>query len=268
MKTNQFKNSKKKRRLKPRYFVLLLISLFVIGFFMGKTYSASETVSVAEPGKKEKLPKPTKQIETVEERPVINEPVEKKTEEERQPVVEQEPEKVVYLTFDDGPSSLTSRILDVLADHDVSATFFMQGSNLKKEHLQESVKRAVKEGNYVGGHSMTHDYKTLYQQNQFVPEMKETLSLIHHITGTTPHLVRPPYGSAPGLHNTQIRKQLAAGGIKIWDWTIDSRDWQLKGNPNQIIENIKKETLVQSRFKVTGVALQRIQLSRFLDFLY
>ena len=90
----------------------------------------------------------------------------------------------------------------------------MQGSNLKKEHLQENVKRAVKEGHYVGGHSMTHNFKTLYSDRQFVPEMKETLALIHEITGTTPRLVRPPYGSAPGLNNEKIRHQLAEAGIR------------------------------------------------------
>lgn len=151
-------------------------------------------------------------------------------------------EKVVYLTFDDGPSILTGKFLDVLKEHNIKATFFMQGINLKNENLQDDVKRATKEGHYVGGHSMTHQYKTLYNKGQFVPEMKETLSLIHQITGTTPHLVRPPYGSVPGLKNNEIRNQIAKEGIKIWDWTIESEDWSLKNNPNKIVENIKNHT--------------------------
>ena len=142
-----------------------------------------------------------------------------------------EPEKVVYLTFDDGPSKWTEQFLDVLDAHDAKATFFMQGSNLKKEHLQESVKRAVEEGHYIGGHSMTHNYQALYTNQQFVPEMLETLDLIHEITETTPRLVRPPYGSAPGLNGEQIRKQLAEANIKIWDWTIDSHDRELPAIP-------------------------------------
>ncbi|WP_371514630.1 polysaccharide deacetylase family protein [Solibacillus sp. R5-41] len=150
--------------------------------------------------------------------------------------------KVVYLTFDDGPSNLTDQFLDVLHEQDVKATFFMQGSNLKKEHLQESVKRATTEGHYIGAHSMTHEFKTLYKEKQFVPEMNETLALIHEITGTNPHLVRPPYGSAPGLKSEQIRNQIVDAGIKVWDWTIDSNDWTLKDNPAQIIENIKSST--------------------------
>lgn len=151
-------------------------------------------------------------------------------------------EKVVYLTFDDGPSRLTERFLDVLHEEDVKATFFMQGRNLKKTYLQESVRRAIKEGHYVGGHSMTHTFEVLYDEEQFVPEMSETLALIEDITGTKPNLVRPPYGSAPGLANEKMRDQIVDVGIKIWDWTIDSKDWALKDDPQKIIEIIKNET--------------------------
>ncbi|WP_144514239.1 polysaccharide deacetylase family protein [Bacillus thuringiensis] len=150
--------------------------------------------------------------------------------------------KVVYLTFDDGPSELTGKFLDVLKEQHVVSTFFMQGSNLQNTAFQENVKRAVKEGHYIGAHSMTHNSDKLYKKGQFVPEMKETLALIHNITGTTPKLVRPPYGSAPGLKGEEIRNQIVEAGIKVWDWTIDSNDWKLKGNPQQIIENVKRTT--------------------------
>jgi len=150
--------------------------------------------------------------------------------------------KVVYLTFDDGPSSLTGQFLDVLQEHNVKATFFMQGSNLENTGYQDNVKRAVEEGHYVGAHSMTHDAIKLYDNKQFVPEMLETLHLILNITGTNPKLTRPPYGSAPGLKEEQIRDQIADAGIKIWDWTIDSYDWKLKDNPNKIVENVKEQT--------------------------
>nr|WP_026264115.1 polysaccharide deacetylase family protein [Paenibacillus terrigena] len=150
--------------------------------------------------------------------------------------------KVVYLTFDDGPSKLTTEFLDLLKEHDIKATFFMQGSQLKRTQFQSDVRRAVQEGHYVGAHSMTHQYKKLYQEKQFVPEMHETLSLIHDITGEKPHLVRPPYGSVPGLAGKQIRDQIAEAGIKLWDWTIDSNDWRLKDQPNEIVENIKRGT--------------------------
>ncbi|MGG4495480.1 polysaccharide deacetylase family protein [Brevibacillus reuszeri] len=152
--------------------------------------------------------------------------------------------KIVFLTFDDGPSDLTGKFLDVLRQHGVTATFFMQGSQLQRKSLQSDVKRAVREGHYVGGHSMTHQYKKLYEEGQFVSEMKANLALIHDITGENPHLVRPPYGSVPGLNDKKLRDQIAKEGMKIWDWTIESNDWNLKDQPEQIVENIKKATKV------------------------
>lgn len=150
--------------------------------------------------------------------------------------------RIVYLTFDDGPSKWTEEFLDVLQQYDVKATFFMQGSNLQNKDLQSVVKRAADDGHYIGGHSMTHQYKELYEEGQFVSEMKDNLALIHDITGENPHLVRPPYGSVPGLDDKVLLDQIAQEGIKIWDWTIESNDWQLKDHPDQIVENIKKAT--------------------------
>ncbi len=267
---------KKRRKLKKRYFLLLIFLLVLSGtvLFVGTSYSFREAPSTSDQlvtkpeatetqasnEQPETITPPEESSPETEVFPVIESdetetPTEKETEvsseepkempaEENteQPPAEKEPEKVVYLTFDDGPSKWTEQFLDVLDAHDAKATFFMQGSNLKKEHLQESVKRATQEGHYIGGHSMTHNYQALYTNQQFVPEMIETLDLIHKITGTTPRLVRPPYGSAPGLNGGQIRKQLAEANIKIWDWTIDSHDWELPGNPSQIVQNIKRDT--------------------------
>lgn len=167
--------------------------------------------------------------------------------------------QVVYLTFDDGPSELTGKFLDVLKEQHVSSTFFMQGSNLQNTGFQENVKRAVKEGHYIGAHSMTHNSDKLYKKGQFVTEMKETLALIHNITGTTPKLVRPPYGSAPGLKGQDIRNKIVEAGIKVWDWTIDSNDWKLKGNPQQIIENVKRTTTEDVEVVLMHEKLQTLQ---------
>ncbi|MEX5522887.1 polysaccharide deacetylase family protein [Bacillus cereus] len=167
--------------------------------------------------------------------------------------------KVVYLTFDDGPSEFTGKFLDVLKEQHVASTFFMQGSNLQNTAFQENVKRAVKEGHYIGAHSMTHNSDKLYKKEQFVTEMKETLALIHNITGTTPKLVRPPYGSAPGLKGQDIRNKIVEAGIKVWDWTIDSNDWKLKGNPQQIIENVKRTTTEDVEVVLMHEKLQTLQ---------
>ncbi|WP_071784175.1 polysaccharide deacetylase family protein [Paenibacillus antibioticophila] len=170
--------------------------------------------------------------------------------------------KIVYLTFDDGPSEWTEEFLDVLQQYGVKATFFMQGSNLQRKDLQSVVKRAADEGHYIGGHSMTHEYNKLYEERQFVSEMKDNLALIHEITGKQPNLVRPPYGSAPGLDDKMMRDQIAQEGIKIWDWTIESNDWQLKDHPDQIVENIKQATKIDLEVVLMHEKPQTLQVLR------
>jgi len=251
---------RKKVRLRVAMIVLVtLIPTFLTGFFVGKSYASHEKNNKHD--ETEKVEPSTNQVNKqtdIEEAPIepSDSEANKKTEDEAKVPDSVEKEKnekvaeaaevplgkVVYLTFDDGPSELTDQFLDILKEEDVKATFFMQGTNLEKEHLQESVKRTTKEGHYIGGHSMTHEFNTLYKDFQFVPEMSETLALIHEITGTAPNLVRPPYGSAPGLKSDQIRNEIVEAGLKVWDWTIDSNDWKLKDNPAQIVESIKNGT--------------------------
>lgn len=268
---NEYAKRRKKRRLRVVMTILvMLIPIFFIGLIVGKSYAVNEKSSTQDMTEKlePSINQGKEQTNLEEEQTnlgeeslessnsnVNNNAEQDSTVEIETPISQdkdqinehastgEEPlDKVVYLTFDDGPSILTDQFLDVLQEQDVKATFFMQGSNLKKKHLQESVKRATTEGHYIGAHSMTHESKRLYKDNQFVPEMNEALALIHEITGTNPNLVRPPYGSAPGLRNEWIRNQIVDANIKVWDWTIDSNDWSLKDNPTQIIENIKSGT--------------------------
>ncbi|MEH6939269.1 polysaccharide deacetylase family protein [Bacillus sp. JJ664] len=147
-------------------------------------------------------------------------------------------QKVVYLTFDDGPSTLTNHILDVLKDEKVHATFFMVGKNLN-EH-KDAVKRAAQEGNYIGAHSMTHNYDRLYKQGFFVSEMQQTLSIINKLTGENTRLVRAPYGSRPSM-SLKLRNDSVNAGLKIWDWNVDTNDWKNTANPSNILNEVKRQ---------------------------
>lgn len=146
--------------------------------------------------------------------------------------------KVVYLTFDDGPSTLTNQILDVLYREKINATFFMIGKNVNNH--QEEVKRAVHDGNYIGAHSMTHNYHRLYKQGFFVSEMEQTLSIINHVTGENTRLVRAPYGSRPGL-SLKLRNDSVNAGLKIWDWNVDTHDWENNANASTVVNEVKKQ---------------------------
>lgn len=90
---------------------------------------------------------------------------------------------------------------------------------------QDEVKRAVNEGNYIGAHSMTHNYHRLYKQGFFVSEMEQTLSIINNLIGENTSLVRAPYGSRAGL-SLKLRNDSVNAGLKLWDWTVDTKDWE------------------------------------------
>lgn len=148
--------------------------------------------------------------------------------------------KVAYLTFDDGPGKYTAELLDILKKHNLKATFFVVGDKVRK--FPDLVKREDTEGHYVGMHSMTHDYKKLYTNGEYVNEMKENQGLIANIIGKSPKLTRPPYGSQPGL-NADLRNKVVEEGFKVWDWTIDTLDWKYHKMPvdaaaAQITQNV------------------------------
>lgn len=82
-------------------------------------------------------------------------------------------EKIAYLTFDDGPSLVTPKILDILEKQNVKATFFVIGKNVEKH--PETVKRAFEEGHYIANHTYSHNNSYLYKSSQnFVEELKNT----------------------------------------------------------------------------------------------
>lgn len=147
--------------------------------------------------------------------------------------------KVAYLTFDDGPSKYSNDMLDLLDKNGIKATFFMLGDNMKT--YPDAVKRIVNDGHYPGLHSMSHDYNKLYKSGgsgNFIKEFQEAQSIVNDLTGVTPTLLRAPYGSAPQIGES-FRGDIAQAGFKMWDWTLDSLDWQYVGQPNRILEQVK-----------------------------
>jgi len=155
--------------------------------------------------------------------------------------------KVAYLTFDDGPSSATEDILEILQEYHAKATFFMLS-----QHMEESpnvIKQVVEEGHGVGIHGVTHDVNQFYHSEQTVlGEMNEAQAVLERITGIHSVLIRTPYGSIPYL-TEPFRKALSGQGFELWDWNIDSRDWDLP--EGKYVENVIFQI---QNFEGTGVA--------------
>lgn len=156
--------------------------------------------------------------------------------------------KVIYLTFDDGPSEYTGKLLDVLAKYHMKATFFLLDEEMKRN--PDMVKRIVEEGHAVGVHGVTHEKASFYCGTLGpLKEMEKANATLEHIIGRKTNLARTPYGSSPYLTKKQA-DALATHEYVIWDWNIDSKDWCYR-NPyktfratTQMIQKSEKEPKV------------------------
>ncbi|GKV70474.1 hypothetical protein NCCP2716_29720 [Sporosarcina sp. NCCP-2716] len=135
-------------------------------------------------------------------------------------------EKAIYLTFDDGPSKESGKLLDLLDARQMKATFFMLGPNI--EAHPEPVKRMENEGFGLALHGITHEARQVYSSRTApAQEMSQDRDIVEKITGVRTNLVRLPYGSIPYL-TEEMRDELDRTDFRVWDWNVDSRDWELK----------------------------------------
>jgi polysaccharide deacetylase family sporulation protein PdaB len=143
--------------------------------------------------------------------------------------------KLVALSFDDGPDvHYTTKILNILKQNNIKATFFIIGKRAKAH--PKMVKLISDEGHVIGNHTWDHPDIKKIDINKLKNEVQRTGNLIHSIVGYKPHLFRPPYGDA----NANDIKELGKLGYKIIDWTVDTRDWA-GTSPDKILNNVKKE---------------------------
>ncbi len=151
------------------------------------------------------------------------------------------PQKIAYLTFDDGPNKYTLQILNILKQKQGKATFFIIGG--KASHYPQTMKRLINEGHYIGLHSMSHDVKRLYtgDPTALITEMEQTRSIVRRTTNLDTHLVRVPYGSMPYLKKN-YRDALVSARYKMWDWTIDTYDWKSHHNPSAILDRVMNQS--------------------------
>ncbi|PKG22888.1 polysaccharide deacetylase family protein [Niallia nealsonii] len=130
-------------------------------------------------------------------------------------------EKLVSLTFDDGPHPIfTPQILDILAKYDAKATFFVAGNKVIR--FPDILKREVKEGHEIANHTFHHLYHNITSE-KLSAELEETDKIIQKFTGFKPSLYRPVGGFYNDLIiNTAIKNQKE---VVLWSWNQDPRDW-------------------------------------------
>lgn len=151
--------------------------------------------------------------------------------------------KVIYLTFDDGPGKYTARLLDILKQYNVKATFFVTGYNYNYNDL---LKREYDEGHTVAIHSYTHNYAKIYTSlDAYMEDLLKMQDKIKQYTGFEAKMVRFPGGSSntisrryKNLIMTDAVNKLNELGYKYVDWTIASGDAGDTTDTNEIIRRV------------------------------
>lgn len=146
------------------------------------------------------------------------------------------PEKrMVSLTFDATyGDNQTPRLLQILRDNNIKATFFLSG--IWPLNYPSQARAIVAEGHEIGNHSLTHPHMTQIPLTEAVNQVIRTQALIRNITGANTYLFRPPFGE----YNQAILNAVASLGYLTIMWTVDSLDWQDPGAAqiaNRVVNN-------------------------------
>ena len=153
---------------------------------------------------------------------------------------------IVYLTFDDGPStSITPKILDILKEENVKATFFILNYNSEGEKL---VKREHAEGHAIGIHGWSHTYSEIYQnENTYLNNLNKLQEKIKNSIGETVRITRFPGGSSNTISKrynkglmSKLVKLVQEKGYEYYDWNVDSDDAGSARNQTQVYNNVTK----------------------------
>lgn len=168
--------------------------------------------------------------------------------------------KLVAFTFDDGPNTLTTKILlDNLDKYDARVTFFVLGSRIDSH--SDILKRAFLQGNQIGSHTYSHKNLLLINRDSVLREINYTNEKIKEVIGEYPKLIRPPYG------NTSIEIK-SLSNLSTILWNVDTLDWKYR-DKNKVCEEILKSArdgsiillhdLYQSSVEGALMAMEKLQ---------
>lgn len=138
----------------------------------------------------------------------------------------------IALTFDDGPHPrYTPRILDILDEYNIKATFFVVGINA--ENYPDTIENVIKKGHEIGNHTYTHPHVSCLNSQNLKCEVEQCESAIYGLTDYKTKLFRPP----EGMIDADVRSVLRSLDYKVILWDIDTRDWA-HTSPQEIADNV------------------------------
>lgn len=138
------------------------------------------------------------------------------------------------LTFDDGPTPYTDRLLDILHNAQAKATFFVLGNRVG--NFPQQVQRAARAGHDIGSHSWSHRNLPALSYDQIVTDLRDSTHIIQSLTYQQVRFLRPPYGNV----NSSVQQIAAELGQSIVLWSIDTNDWRFKDS-NYICQHVVQQ---------------------------
>jgi peptidoglycan/xylan/chitin deacetylase (PgdA/CDA1 family) len=144
-------------------------------------------------------------------------------------------QKMIALTFDDGPGPYTMRLLQILEKYNAKATFFMCGYSLERNDTEEILKKMEALGCDLGNHTMNHKQLDKIKAKKIRKEVNGVSEIIKSYVGHNPKFVRPPYGA--GIKSKKVIENV---GYPMICWNVDSLDWKTKSK-KKTIKNVLRD---------------------------
>lgn len=167
------------------------------------------------------------------------------------------PGKVVYLTFDDGPSKYTTVLLDILDKYNVSATFFVTN---QFSAYQDMIGETHRRGHTIAMHTYSHKFQNIYtSERAYYEDLNKIRAICEAQTGVTPKIVRFPGGTSNMISKkycsgimSKLSKSLGKNGYFYCDWNVDSND----AGGTKTVEGVAANVIAGIQKKDTAVVLQ------------
>ena len=164
-------------------------------------------------------------------------------------------QKMIALTFDDGPGPGTRRILNALDAVGGRATFFMVGNRVAD--YAETARMVAAQGSEIATHSYAHPNLTKLSGAQLERELTRGVEAIEQVTGVSPSVLRPPYGSV----NDDVRRASGELGLRVVNWNVDPEDWRVR-DADEVYRRIMRDArdgaivVCHDLYKETAAAIE------------
>lgn len=243
-------NDKYRRKLRYRYTLIyvlfIIIILLVIALFIVKNnnqLNANYENEISNEHEDDAM------VVEIEEKKKIEEEQKKQAElekakEEQLKKEEENASGIIYLTFDDGPTlDSTPKILDILSERNIKATFFVLHYSNENEKF---IKREQEDGHTVALHGYTHTYSEVYASaDSCMENFRKIQNQVKNTTGVTSHIIRFPGGSSNTISRkyckgvmTELSKRVVDEGFRYFDWNVDSDDAGRAKTKEDIYKNV------------------------------